>query len=99
MKLILCLDCHDVYKLDSRAKRSCRCGLTWGYYLPDGLLAEVSDTPETQVLGFANPTLAGAIRSQREHGDRGDGMGREFTAFLMPDDAPNVRKVRVPNLT
>lgn len=92
MKLILCLDCHDVYKL-AKAKRTCACGMTWGMYLEDGLNAEVSDNPQTQVLGFHNGELAYAIQDQRTKGDRPDGLGYRFAAFLIPDSAPTVRKV------
>lgn len=94
MKLILCLACHDVYKLTREGKRYCACGNTWGEYLDDGLKAEVSENPDTQVLGFLNNTLAAAVYKQRNEGDRTDGMGHAFIAFLMPDDAPNVKKIK-----
>ena len=94
MKLVLCTICHDVYKLTTQGKRTCACGHTWGYYLDDGLKAEVSDTPDTIVLGFHNGTLVDAIRKQRSEGDREDGFGHAFIAFLMPDNAPNVTKVK-----
>lgn len=93
MKLILCTICQDVYKLTTGTKRTCKCEHTWGYYLDDGLKAEVSDNPDTIVLGFHNGTLVEAIHKQRREGDRPDGFGHSFTAFLIPDNAPNVKKV------
>jgi hypothetical protein len=93
MKLILCKKCHDVYKLSTKQTRGCNCGLTWGYYLTDGLKAEVSDNEYTQVLGFHNGTLLEALSKQNREGDREDGFGHQFIAFLMPDNAPNVVKV------
>ena len=94
MKLILCTVCLDVYKLSSREKKSCMCGNTWGQYLSDGLKAEVSDTPDTVVLGFVNQSLREAILTKRAEGDLPDGTGHRFIAFLMPDDAPNIKRIK-----
>lgn len=95
MKIILCIQCFDVFKLSSDATRFCKCKASWGHYLQDGLKAEVSDSEFTQVIGFHNGSLRDAILAQREHGDQDDGMGRRFTAFLMPDNAPNVTKTKL----
>ena len=96
MKLILCLKCQDVYKLERNKLRQCSCQLTWGYYLSDGLNAEVSDNESTSVLGFHNGTLSEAVFLQRRTGDRPDGMGHRFTAFIIPDCAPTVKRVKEP---
>ena len=93
MKLVLCLSCHDVYKLAS-VTRHCKCGNTSGHYLEDGLNAVVSDNDDTCVLGFHNGELATAINRQRTFGDQADGMGRRFAAFVIPDKAPTVKRVR-----
>ena len=93
MKLILCLVCHDVYKLTREGRRSCECGKTWGLYLEDGISAQVSNNHSTTVLGFHNGTLLDAILKQRDEGNRADGLGHRFTAFLMPTNAPNVERI------
>lgn len=89
MKLVLCLRCHDVFKLAKRVRR-CACKHSSGKYLSDGLKSEVQASPDTVVLGFLNYRLRNAIMDQQALGDRPDKLGREFTAFIMPDDAPNV---------
>lgn len=100
MKLILCTSCSDVFKLSAQP-RSCACGKCSGQYT-DNLNAEVSVGDQGYVLGFANSTLVQALRSQREHGDLTEKMGgiygdevkgREFTAFIIPNSAPTVRRI------
>ncbi len=41
MKLLLCLECHDIIKLDYEVK-SCKCGRCRGKYNKDGLTAVVN---------------------------------------------------------
>lgn len=93
MKLVICLKCHDVFKLSTKRLRRCACKHSSGKYLSDGLKAEVTASPDTVVLGFINRELGRAILDQRELGDRPDKMGRVFTAFIMPDDAANVTRI------
>lgn len=96
MKLILCLTCHDVYKLTTKELRKCQCGRTEGQYKPDGLNAVVSDNDDTVVLGFANNSLVETVREQRAKGDRPDGWGRQFNAFIIPTSAPTVQRKKEP---
>lgn len=92
MKLILCVNCQDVYKLIREQVRSCKCGKTHGHYLDDGLNAVVSDNEDTYVLGFHNGHLFSALQDQFNLGDQSDGMGRRFTAFIIPSSAPTVQR-------
>lgn len=96
MKLILCTMCHDVYKLNVEAKRECKCGNTWGYYLKGGINAEVSDNQDTVILGLHNSSLVDAIVEQRQNGDPDDGMGIRFEAFIIPKSAPTVKRRKQP---
>lgn len=77
MKLIVCTDCWDVFKLETEL-RHCKCGKCQGRYLDDGLNAEYGGECAIPI-GFHNTSLLGAIRSQPE-----TGAGREFIAFVIP---------------
>lgn len=77
MKLIICTECWDVFKLEHETRR-CKCGKCEGRYLEDGLNAEFKG--ETAVpIGFANTSLLEAIEAQPDVG-----WGKEFTAFVIP---------------
>lgn len=93
MKLVLCMNCHDVFKLSKRFVRSCSCGTSWGEYLEDGLNSRVSDNDYTVVLGFDNNTLAQAIVAQQTYGDQKDGRGRVFDAFVIPNNTETVKRI------
>lgn len=84
MKLILCPECHDVFKLDYKP-RECKCGACKGHYYEDGLTAEYSGPAIP--LGFANSSLADAIKKQPKRG-----QGKEFIAFVIPKSCPTFRK-------
>jgi hypothetical protein len=88
MKLIFCPHCQDVVKL-ALTTRTCECGMAGGRYLDDALHAEVwgSAIP----LGFANSSLASALLVRPDRG-----MGREFTAFVIPYECPTVKLVSEP---
>lgn len=90
MKLLLCTACSDVFALRLNKLRSCACGKVKGQYV-DQLNAEYEG--EAVVLGIANNSLVNAIVEQRERGDRTDGLGRQFTAFIIPEGAKTVRKL------
>ena len=86
MKLVLCTECHDVYKLAQGETRSCACGKTSGRYL-NSTDAEYSG--ETAVpMGFGNTSLVKAFQNQPESGD-----GKRFTAFVIPKECPTMRRV------
>lgn len=93
MKLILCRYCHDVYKLTKLGVRTCACERTQGNYLPDGLHAEVSNNEYTVVLGFHNGTLVKALDQYNNDPVTEDGMGYNFTAFVIPDGVPTVKRI------
>jgi hypothetical protein len=86
MKLILCPRCEDVIKLN-RAGRFCECGRSWGRYLDDGVNSEISG--EAIPLGFANSELRIALANRPKAG-----MGRTFTAFVIPVHCDTVQVVQ-----
>jgi hypothetical protein len=86
MKLILCLECQDVVKLE-RELRYCKCKECWGKYYEDGLHAVIS--PKAIPLGFNNSTLADALRARPK-----EGMGMRFTAFVIPEKCDTVEVVK-----
>lgn len=83
MKLFFCPACEDVQKLWVGADRTCACGASGGRYL-DGVAAEVWG--QAIPLGFANATLAAALRLRPD-----EGMGSRFVAFVIPRVCPTVR--------
>lgn len=62
---------------------------SWGRYT-DNINAVYGG--EAILLGFNNYSLMEALADQRGQGDRPDGMGRRFEAFVIPTSAPSVRK-------
>ena len=85
MKLLLCLVCQDIIRLQ-REIRQCKCGLVEGHYLADGINAEYSGDNAIPI-GFANISFVKAINSQPENGP-----GREFTAFVIPKHCCSMKK-------
>ena len=85
MKLIICTNCQDVFKLD-RVIRSCKCGDCKGRYL-NNIDAEYSGSSAVP-LGFKNSSLVNAIKNQPE-----SGLGKEFFAFVIPQECPTMRRV------
>lgn len=89
MKLVLCLQCDDVFKL-ARTVRTCECGECGGRYFANGVDAEYWG--ETAIpLGFANSTLMRAVNNQPH-----SGLGEEFTAFVVTVHCPTMKKVERP---
>lgn len=85
MKLIFCANCWDVFKL-AMESRTCYCGECSGHYLEDRLNAVYSGESAFP-LGFANSSLLLAVDRQPE-----EGMGKEFTAFVIPRECPTMKK-------
>ena len=85
MKLVLCLHCHDVFKL-ARQDRRCDCGEAHGRYVDDvnAVYGGASAVP----LGFDNDALTEAVDRQPEQGE-----GREFAAFVIPKDCPTMKRL------
>lgn len=86
MKLLLCAKCSDIRKIN-KIETSCECGLVKAQYI-DNVKCEWNG--EGFILGFSNPSLITALRAQQNEGDHPDGMGREFTAFIIPRSAPSI---------
>lgn len=76
MKLLMCLECNDIFNLDL-SEKSCRCGRSKGKYI-NQQLAEYTGKSAVP-LGFSNPSLIQAIKEQPK-----EGMGKEFAAFVIP---------------
>lgn len=77
MKLLLCLDCDDIFNLDYEIK-SCKCGATKGKYIDklNAIYSGVNAIP----LGFANSSFVSAIKNQPID----NFLGKRFTAFVVP---------------
>ena len=59
MKLLYCVECQDIVKLQSY-KRSCTCGKASGYYHEDGNGATISSN--AVVIAFGNNSFEVALR-------------------------------------
>jgi hypothetical protein len=92
MKLALCRDCWDVFKLDFEM-RTCKCGKCKGRYI-DNTYAEVSE--ECVSIAIGNGSLQQAIYNSIDHSkttknkaDRReyyeDGKGRISHAWVRPN--------------
>ena len=90
MKLLMCLKCSDVFSLKVKQNRVCSCGETSGMYV-DNINAVYSGY--SLMLGFNNSSLTTQILTHHVQGDRSDGLGHRFEAFIIPDKAPSVKKV------
>lgn len=89
MKLLNCLDCHDIVLLRGGSCRACVCGKSSGRYLEDGRKVEVSGP--CRVLGIDNReytlSLSATLRVARN--------GREVPNhwFVIPADSPYVTNI------
>lgn len=86
MKLLFCMICQDVVKMDVDP-RKCKCGGCEGAYKDDKFHAWYKGDMAIP-LGFANNTLAAALSSQPD-----SGMGKSFTAFVIPKECPTFEKL------
>lgn len=86
MKLLVCVFCSDVIKLNNVELRTCACGECGGYYKEDGLNA-VYWGDSAIPIGFDNSSLVEAIQNQPD-----SGMGERFVAFVIPKDCPTMVK-------
>lgn len=84
MKLILCKECQDVFKLQEEM-RFCKCQKSYGRYL-NKLSAEF-DGPCVPI-GFSNPSLSSAIRNQPVFSP-----GKVFEAFVVPTVSPTFKRI------
>lgn len=95
MKLLVCLECADIFNL-KREIKSCGCGLTKGRYVDD-LNAEI--TGPCQPIGFSNDSFMTSILSQQAEDKREQDnpdiccKGIDFIAFAIPAWARSVKRV------
>lgn len=80
----MCLNCHDLFNLDFNEK-VCRCGSVKGRYTDQ--LNAVYSGEHAVPLGFTNTSLIKAIQNQPK-----DGVGEQFTAFVIPQECPTFVK-------
>ena len=84
MKLLMCLNCNDIFNLNLEEKK-CRCGLTIGKYTDQ--LHAVYSGEYAIPLGLTNSSLIKAIQNQPTNG-----LGELFTAFVIPKECPTFVK-------
>lgn len=84
MKLILCVDCSDIFKLDI-IPRKCKCGKCGGQYLDHVNATYYGDSAIP--IGLDNYSLVAALKAQPEKG-----LGREFNAFVIPKICKSMKK-------
>lgn len=83
MKLIFCLECHDIFKLH-RQWKTCWCKKSHGR-VTDGLNAEIGG--KGIPLGIENQSLVNAL-----DGRKFGGKGTEFRAFVIPHMCNTVKE-------
>ncbi|KAB8141221.1 hypothetical protein F8S13_20695 [Chloroflexia bacterium SDU3-3] len=89
MKLLFCGHCNDVVRLFPEP-RYCKCGKSWGQYLPDN--STTIQTSYTASIGLANPDFSQALdtlMADREHFS----PLLSIRAWLNPDSETDVRYV------
>lgn len=94
MKLIICLECMDVFNLTKDTK-TCGCGESSGKYIDD-LNAEIKGN--CKGIGFANSKFQNAYHMQKMEDEAQKGKpscceGVEFTAFFIPETASSIKRV------
>lgn len=77
MKLLLCLDCDDIFNLGYELK-ICSCGATKGKYTDE--INAIYSGSNAIPLGFTNDSFKQAIKDQKEVFP----LGERFTAFVIP---------------
>jgi len=85
MKLILCIDCQDVVRLQHDT-RYCKCGKASGRYVDD-VNAEVNE--HAIPLGFANDDFVRAVQMRPLRG-----VGSRFQAFVIPQECESVEVIK-----
>jgi hypothetical protein len=91
MKLIYCKKCGDIIKLGMEKDSStCQCGASGGYYLKDGLHAEIWG--DAIPLGIDNNSFESALLRRNLLDDIAGGVF--FDAFVIPKICDTVTKRR-----
>lgn len=86
MKLLFCTQCLDIFNLTLKEKK-CSCGKSGGQYI-DELNAVYWG--KCIPLGITNNSFIDAANNQPE-----SGMGKEFTAFVIPRECDTFTKGKV----
>jgi hypothetical protein len=96
MKLLMCLECGDIFNLD-KINKICSCGKTSGKYIND-LDAEIKG--KCKAIGFSNKTFVKAFQLQKIEDDAQAKInkpvccnGQEFTAFFIPESATSIKRI------
>jgi hypothetical protein len=101
MKLLCCVKCNQVFNLsfDYTECKGEHCG---GQYINTVDAKIWGELDKVFLLGFANNSFTSALKDQINLGDQTQKFvycgqsttkGREFTAFVIPADAPTVIRV------
>lgn len=100
MKLVLCVECFDVFKLDYEM-RTCKCKRVKGRYI-DNVMAEVSENAIS--IGLGNGAVANAIYAMNALYQNSDGQAdrRDYidtapivAAWVRPNEGPGNPHTRV----
>jgi len=94
MKLLVCLECGDIFSL-REIVRTCICGESSGSYI-NSLSAEIKGN--CKAIGFANDSFKTAYKMQQiddkaQVGTDSCCFGVEFIAFFIPETANSVNRV------
>ena len=89
MKLLYCGHCGDVVRLYPE-KRTCKCGRSWGHYLPDN--STTVQTDYSLSLGIANPDFHAALDTLMQDRNTFSPL-LTMRAWFNPDSEPDVTYV------
>lgn len=84
MKLLYCTKCSDIFRLWTDVERACKCRESKGKYTNE---LDAYYSGPCVPLGFTNGSFVRALQAQPE-----SGMGRDFTAFVIPKVCPTFTK-------
>lgn len=89
MKLVLCIQCGDIFSLRINT-RGCACGSSRGRYVDSNMVtAEISGS-NSVVISFNDLDLRCAIDNQVTRGR----AANEFAAYIAPKDIKTVKMVK-----
>lgn len=89
MKLLFCGHCNDVVRLFPE-RRSCKCGRSWGQYLPDN--STTVQTNYSLSIGLANPNFHDAVQVFMQNREVFS-PALSIRAWLNPDSEEDVKYV------
>lgn len=84
LKLLLCLNCNDIFNLHYEIK-SCRCGRTYGKHINQSHAVYHGDNAIP--IEFNNKTFSDAIKSQQNNS-----LELSFTSIVVPKNCPSFTK-------